>query len=316
MTWLPPRSLPSACIEFGARKPLWRPVGTAGGEKVRVVTYLGRTRNFEIDVWVGGKRSPDMRFIETASMLPGLPPVRMLAYPLEAMAADKLHAVVQFGAANTRRKDYYDLVHLSRAGLDMRLLAACIETTFRNNGRPVPTTPLDLPRFSREFPAANQDAWTRMLADAGRAGRLPVRCRDGAGVRCGACAGGVSVGASLLRGGTHAEGYVLRLGISRDPRLLALSRCNHPTDLSLALLGILPVGRQKSENRVLRVRPFMQSVKPMGDEQVFGHQASARMQASRCATAWRSWATSRRRASASSCASIAATTAAFAMVVI
>lgn len=161
-------------IEFGARRPLWRPDGEPGGEKVRVVAYLGRTRvNFEVDCWVDGERSPGMRFIETASMLPGLPPVRMLAYPLEAMAADKLHAIVQFGSENTRMKDFYDLVHLSRAGLDMRLLSTCIETTFRNNGRSTPATPLTLPGLSRKYAEANQSAWTKILTDAGRTDAAP-----------------------------------------------------------------------------------------------------------------------------------------------
>lgn len=163
-------------IEWGARKQLWRPDGTPGGEKVRVVAWLGKTRsNFEVDCWVGGERSPGMRLVERESLLPGMPPVRMLAYPLEAMAVDKLHAIVQFGSANTRWKDYYDLLCLSRTDLDMRLLSACIQTTFRNNRRPIPATPLTLPGLSREYALAHQDAWTKMLVDAERVGAAPER---------------------------------------------------------------------------------------------------------------------------------------------
>lgn len=163
-------------LEFGARKTLWRPDGEPGGEKVKVVAWLGKTRvNFDVDAWVGGDRTLGMRVVERPSMLPGLPATRMLAYPLEAMAADKLHAIVQFGSANTRWKDFYDLVCLSRADLDMRLLSACIETTFRNNRRPIPATPLTLPGLSREYALANQDAWTKLLVDAERVGAAPER---------------------------------------------------------------------------------------------------------------------------------------------
>lgn len=162
-------------IEWGRRKPLWQPDGTEGGEKVRVVAYIGKTRvNFELDAWVGGDRTPGMRVIETASMLPGLPAVRRLAYPLEAMVADKLHAIVQFGAANNRRKDFYDLWHLAGRDFDPALLSACVETTFGNNKRAVPTTPVLLPGFGRTYAAANQAEWTRMLADAGRQDRAPA----------------------------------------------------------------------------------------------------------------------------------------------
>ncbi|WP_279482221.1 nucleotidyl transferase AbiEii/AbiGii toxin family protein [Aureimonas sp. SK2] len=162
-------------LEFGARKTLWRPDGEPGGEKVRVVAWLGRTRvNFEVDCWVGGERSPGMRLVERPSMLPGLPAVKMLTYPLEAMAADKLHAIVQFGSANTRIKDYYDLLCLSRADLDMRLLSVCIQTTFANNCRPIPSTPLTLPGLSREYALANQDAWIKLLVDAGRVDAAPA----------------------------------------------------------------------------------------------------------------------------------------------
>ncbi|MEF2550924.1 nucleotidyl transferase AbiEii/AbiGii toxin family protein [Aurantimonas sp. A2-1-M11] len=162
-------------VEWGACKPLWRPDGTAGGEKVRVVAWLGRTRvNFEVDCWVGGERSPGMRVREVASLVPGLPPVRMLAYPLEAMAADKLHAIAQFGSANTRLKDFYDLWHLTRAGLDPMLLSECVAVVFRNNERAVALTPTLLPGFGRSFGVANGDAWAKMLSAAGRADRAPA----------------------------------------------------------------------------------------------------------------------------------------------
>lgn len=162
-------------LECTARRPLWKQDGAPGGEKLRYKAWLGKTRvDFELDAWVGGERSPGMRFVEKVSMLPGMPPLRMTAYPLEAMAADKLHALVQFGSANTRLKDFYDLLYLSRTDLDMRLLSRCIATTFRNNSRPIPSTPLTLPGLSREYALANQGAWTKLLADAGRADAAPA----------------------------------------------------------------------------------------------------------------------------------------------
>lgn len=142
---------------------------------MQVIAWLGKTWiTVEIDCWVGGERSPGTRVREVASLLPCLPPVRMLAYPMEAMAADKLHAIVQFRSANTRLKDFYDLWHLSRRGLDQRLLSKYVATTFANNPRPIPLTPVLLPGFGRSFGVVNQHAWNAMLAAAGRADRAPA----------------------------------------------------------------------------------------------------------------------------------------------
>lgn len=161
-------------IEFGKRRPLWKPDGSTGGEKVAVMAFLGRTRvAFEIDCWVGGQRTPGMRFRAVGSVLPGLPGLRMLAYPFEAMIADKLHAIAQFGSENTRIKDFYDLWHLGRHEIDRRLLAECVEVVFANNARPVPSVPVMLPGLSAAFAAANEAAWTTMLERAERVEHAP-----------------------------------------------------------------------------------------------------------------------------------------------
>lgn len=165
--------------EFGRTRTLYKPNGTAGGEKTKVVAWLGRTRvNFEVDAWFGGTRCPGMRVREAASIVPGLPPLRMLAYPPESTVADKLHAIVQFGSANTRLKDYYDLWHLAGRDLDSALLSECVEATFGNNGRSVPALPSFMPGLGQTFAVANRDMWTAMLEAAGRQDHAPADFAD------------------------------------------------------------------------------------------------------------------------------------------
>jgi hypothetical protein len=59
-------------------------------------------------------------------------------YRPETVVAEKFHAVVRLGVANTRLKDFYDLVALAQTqSFDGEALRAAIEATFdRRKPRP------------------------------------------------------------------------------------------------------------------------------------------------------------------------------------
>lgn len=99
-----------------------------------------------IDVGFGDVVTPGVERIEYPVLL-GFPVPRIQAYPKESVVAEKLHAMVVLGLANSRMKDFYDvLVILRLFELDQRSLAAAIDNTFRRRrtvwpaGVPYPLT--------------------------------------------------------------------------------------------------------------------------------------------------------------------------------
>ncbi len=94
-----------------------------------------------------------------------LPAPRLRTYSREAMIAEKFHAVVDHGIANTRLKDYFDIDKLARAfpfeGGD---LAKPIATTFGKRSTPLPAgTP---PGLSDQFASdPGKDRLWRSFAD-------------------------------------------------------------------------------------------------------------------------------------------------------
>lgn len=66
----------------------------------------------------------------------------MLAYPRETVVAEKLQAIVALDAANSRIKDFYDLLFLSRSfAFEGSELSAAILATFGRRRTAVPGTP-------------------------------------------------------------------------------------------------------------------------------------------------------------------------------
>lgn len=67
----------------------------------------------------------------------------LLVYSREAAIAEKFEAIVALGATNSRFKDYFDILTLSRHfDFSGQVLAAAISDTFARRGRQVPD---DLP---------------------------------------------------------------------------------------------------------------------------------------------------------------------------
>lgn len=98
-----------------------------------------------------------------------LPAPERLAYPREAVVAEKLEAMVSLGVTNSRMKDFYDVQALaSRFAFQGPALTRAVRATFLRRGTPFPAgEPLVL---TREFLAApeRQTQWRAFL----RKGRL------------------------------------------------------------------------------------------------------------------------------------------------
>lgn len=86
-----------------------------------------------IDIGFGDIVTPSPVDIDYPSLLEHLPRVNVLAYPIETVIAEKLHAVVDLADQNSRMKDYYDLYHiLSEENYDSGVLSDAVVRTFKN----------------------------------------------------------------------------------------------------------------------------------------------------------------------------------------
>jgi len=127
-----------------------------------------------VDVGFGNPVSPEVRKLVMPTLLEGVAPrPEVLAYPLETVIAEKVHAMVQFGLLNTRVKDYFDLWMLSRTqafeGAD---LVSALSRTFEAQGREIPATPLD--GLTADYAVEQDRAWRAFLGRIHHRGSLDL----------------------------------------------------------------------------------------------------------------------------------------------
>jgi len=120
------------------------------GRRVNLLAYLGTVRiPVQVDIGFGDVVTPKAELINYPTLLK-LPAPRIRACPQPTVIAEKLHAMVTLGIANSRMKDFYDLHTLaSRFEFDGAILVKAIKATFQRRMTGVPfETPL---AFTEEF---------------------------------------------------------------------------------------------------------------------------------------------------------------------
>jgi hypothetical protein len=123
-----------------------------GGQRVELTAHLGKARlRVQVDVGIGDAIVPEPEWIEYPGLL-NLPRPRLRAYRPATAIAEKLHAMVVLGAANSRMRDFFDVHMLASARpFDGAELAAAIKATFARRRTDVPH---DLPlALTPEFAA-------------------------------------------------------------------------------------------------------------------------------------------------------------------
>lgn len=86
-----------------------------------------------MDIGFGDVVTPSPIDLDYPTLLDNLPAVNILAYSLETVIAEKLHAIVDLADQSSRMKDYYDLYNLlSKKEYDSRTLQEAIKRTFEN----------------------------------------------------------------------------------------------------------------------------------------------------------------------------------------
>jgi hypothetical protein len=112
------------------------------GTRTTLPARCGTARlSLQIDMGLGDAVWPAPRSCEVPVLL-DFPPPRVLAYPREAVVAEKLEALVVLGDRNSRIKDFFDLHHLAtRFEFDRATLAEAARRTFARRSTPIPVEP-------------------------------------------------------------------------------------------------------------------------------------------------------------------------------
>ena len=135
------------------------------GFRVNTSAYLGTAViPIRIDIGFGDVVTPGPSEIEYPALL-DQPAPRLRAYPSETVAAEKFEAMVALDLANSRMKDFYDLLAMSRLfTFEGAVLAAAIRATFERRKTPVPLEPP--PSLTRAFSDDPQKSvqWRSFLA--------------------------------------------------------------------------------------------------------------------------------------------------------
>ncbi len=138
---------------------------TYGGVRLRTSARLGTAViPIQIDIGFGDVVTPGPSELEYPVLLDHQVP-KLNAYPRETVAAEKFEAMVALDLANSRMKDFYDFLAMSRLfTFEGAVLAAAIRATFERRTTPVPRE--RPPSFTGAFSDDPQKAqqWRSFLA--------------------------------------------------------------------------------------------------------------------------------------------------------
>ena len=86
-----------------------------------------------MDIGFGDVVTPSPIDLDYPVLLEDLPSVNIMAYSLETVIAEKMHAIIDLADQSSRMKDYYDLYNiLTKDKYDSTILQEAIEHTFEN----------------------------------------------------------------------------------------------------------------------------------------------------------------------------------------
>jgi hypothetical protein len=125
------------------------------GTRAKLPAHCGKARLvLQIDMGTGDAVWPAPLACTYPTLL-DFPAPELLAYPREAVVAEKFEAMVVLGDRNSRIKDFFDLHHLaSRFGFDRTTLAEAVRRTFERRRTPIPQeSPIALTREYWENPS-------------------------------------------------------------------------------------------------------------------------------------------------------------------
>ena len=104
------------------------------GVRISIPVSMGTVAQvLTMDIGFGDVVTPAPVDLDYPSLLNHLPSANILAYSLETVIAEKMHAVIDLADQSSRMKDYYDLYQiLNTQELDTEVLQEAIARTFEN----------------------------------------------------------------------------------------------------------------------------------------------------------------------------------------
>jgi len=100
----------------------------------------GAVIHVQVDIGFGDQVYPAPKRGNFPSLLPDLPEANILMYPPETVVAEKFEAMIRFGEANGRIKDFYDIWVTTRNFLfDMPSVVEAVNGTLRRRETAIPT---------------------------------------------------------------------------------------------------------------------------------------------------------------------------------
>ena len=135
-----------------------------GGQRVTFEGRLGTVKlPLQVDVGIGDAVYPPAEWMEYPSLL-NVPRPMVRTYQPETSIAEKLHAIVDLGEANSRMKDFFDIAELARIReFDGAAMSQAIRETFARRKTPVVATPVGLTsRFGMD--AGKQRQWEAFVS--------------------------------------------------------------------------------------------------------------------------------------------------------
>lgn len=131
-----------------------------GGLRLVLRAFVGSARlPVQIDIGFGDAVTPAPEFVTYPTLLDGMDPPRLRAYPVYTVIAEKFHAMVELGINNSRMKDFFDLAVIAgTSALDGTILVDALRATFARRGTTLPAaTPVALtPEFAATPAKARQ----------------------------------------------------------------------------------------------------------------------------------------------------------------
>jgi predicted nucleotidyltransferase component of viral defense system len=155
-----------------------RTIQDYGGVRVSALASLGKARiRLQVDVGFGDAVTPGPEDIEFPALI-DLPRAHLRAYPVATVVAEKALGMVERGLLNSRMKDYFDLLYLSRTrSFDAEGLARALTATASRRKVPIPAGPVA--GISAEFATdpvkqAQWQAFCRRLRSGEPVDQLPA----------------------------------------------------------------------------------------------------------------------------------------------
>lgn len=110
-----------------------------GGVRITLRAQIATAQvRLQVDVGFGDAITPGPELVDFPPLLDFAAP-KMRAYPRPTVVAEKLEAMVKLGIANSRMKDFYDVVIMSRTfAFDGDELVRAIRATFERRGTALP----------------------------------------------------------------------------------------------------------------------------------------------------------------------------------